>query len=164
MGIVKEFKEFAVKGNVVDLAVGIIIGAAFGAIVKSLVDDVIMPIVGLLLGGIDFKNRYYVLQDKNQTVGGDVPLEQARAAGDVVIAYGAFINNIIVFIIVAWAVFLLVKAINRLKRQKKAAPADPTERVCTYCFNKIPIQATRCGHCTSELPPLPPKAPPQPMS
>jgi len=164
MGVLKEFKEFAVKGNVIDLAVGIIIGAAFGAIVKSLVDDIIMPVVGVILRGQEFKNWYHTIAKNNETLPADATVEQARAGGEAVIAYGLFMNNIIVFIIVAWAVFLLVKTINRLKRQKKTAPADPTERVCTYCFNKIPIQATRCGHCTSELPPLPPRVPPQPMS
>jgi len=161
MGFAKEFKEFAVKGNVIDLAVGIIIGAAFGAIVKSLVEDVIMPPVGMLLGGVEFKNMYWTIDNGNATLPPDATLEQARAGQEVVIAYGQFINNIIVFIIVAWAVFLLVKAINRMRREKKAAPAEPGDKTCTFCFSKIPIQATRCAHCTSELPPA--AAPPKPM-
>lgn len=151
MGVMKEFREFAVKGNVIDLAVGLIIGAAFGAIVKSLVDDIIMPPVGVLLGGVDFKNKYYTVHKNNATLPADASLEQARAAGEVVVAYGQFLNNVITFLIVAFAVFLLVKQVNRLRRQKKTQPVEPTEKVCPYCFSKIPVQATRCAHCTSAL-------------
>lgn len=153
MGFLQEFKEFAVKGSVVDLAVGIIIGAAFGAIVKSLVDDIIMPVVGaLLLGQVDFKNMYYTIKNDNSTLPQNAPVEQARAGGEVVVAYGQFINNIITFVLVALAVFLLVKQINRLRRQRKNKPVDPTDKNCTFCFQPIPIKATRCPHCTSQLP------------
>ncbi|HLE47724.1 MAG TPA: large conductance mechanosensitive channel protein MscL [Candidatus Thermoplasmatota archaeon] len=151
MAIMKEFREFAVKGNVIDLAVGVIIGAAFGAIVKSLVDDIIMPPIGVLLGGVDFKNRYHTVHKDNATLPADAPLDQARAGGEVVIAYGQFINNIITFLIVAFAVFMMVKQINRLRRSKKTQPVEPTEKVCPYCFSKVPVQATKCAHCTSAL-------------
>lgn len=121
MGMVKEFKEFAVKGNVVDMAVGIIIGGAFGTIVKSLVSDVIMPPIGLMLGGVDFTDLFVVLKGE----GDFVTLADAAAAGAVTINYGLFINNVISFLIVAFAVFLLVKSINKLKRQEEAAPPPP---------------------------------------
>jgi len=121
MGMVKEFKEFAVKGNVVDMAVGIIIGGAFGTIVKSLVSDVIMPPIGLMLGGVDFTDLFVVLKGE----GAFVTLADAAAAGAVTINYGLFINNVISFLIVAFAVFLLVKSINKLKRQEEAAPPPP---------------------------------------
>jgi large conductance mechanosensitive channel len=156
MGVLKEFKEFAVKGNVIDLAVGIIIGAAFGAIVKSLVDDIIMPLVGLFTGGIDFSSKYYVLKDSPTQPGNYTTPAQAKAVGAVTLNYGLFINNILTFLIVAFAVFLLVKQINRLRREKKKAPAEPTEKVCSFCFSKIPIQATRCAHCTSDVGPKDP--------
>lgn len=121
MGMVKEFKEFAVKGNVVDMAVGIIIGGAFGTIVKSLVSDVIMPPIGLMLGGVDFTDLFVVLKGEGEFV----TLADAAAAGAVTINYGVFINNVISFLIVAFAVFLLVKSINKLKRQEEAAPPPP---------------------------------------
>ena len=120
MGILKEFQDFAVKGNVVDMAVGIIIGGAFGTIVKSLVDDVLMPPIGLLLGGVDFSDLFVNLGD-----GAYDSLEAAKEAGAPVIAYGSFINNVISFLIVAWAVFMLVKAMNTLKKKEEAAPAEP---------------------------------------
>ncbi|RLC65969.1 MAG: large conductance mechanosensitive channel protein MscL [Chloroflexi bacterium] len=147
--MLKEFKEFALRGNVVDMAVGIIVGAAFSAIVKSLVDDVIMPPVGLLLGGVDFSNLFILLK------AGSPPapyasLADAQAAGAVTINYGAFINTIISFLIVAGVTFLLVRNINRL--QKEEAPAEPTTKECPYCLSTIPIKATRCPDCTSQLP------------
>jgi large conductance mechanosensitive channel len=150
MGMIKEFKEFAVKGSVLDLAVGVIIGAAFGKIVSSLVDDVIMPPIGLLLGRVDFANLFWNL--------GDQPVKtvaQAKAAGVPTINYGIFINNVISFLIVAFVVFLLVKQFNRLRRgeEKPSAPAAPTTRECPYCLSAIPLKATRCPHCTSELKP-----------
>lgn len=151
MGMMKEFKEFAVKGNVVDMAVGIIIGAAFGTIVKSLVADVIMPPIGLLLGNVDFSNLFVVLKH-GDPVGPYLALQDATAAGAVTLNYGVFINTIISFLIVAFAVFLLIKNINRLKRKEEPAPApEPTTKDCTFCFTPIPIKATRCPHCTSEL-------------
>jgi len=148
--MLKEFKEFAMRGNVVDMAVGIIIGAAFGTIVNSLVSDVIMPPFGLLLGRVDFANLFIVL--RQGTVAGPYSsLAQARAAGAVTINYGLFVNAITSFIIVAFAVFLLVRSINRLKRQEKPAAAAPTAKECPYCFSSIAIKATRCPFCTSEL-------------
>jgi len=143
----KEFKEFAVKGNAVDMAVGIIIGAAFGAIVKSLVDDVIMPPIGLLLGNVDFKDLFIVLKE-GTTVGPYLSLAQAKAAAAVTLNYGVFLNVVISFLIVSFAVFLLVKGINKLKQEKEA---EPTSKDCPYCLSSIPVKATRCGHCTSEI-------------
>jgi len=135
----KEFKEFAVKGNVVDMAVGIIIGAAFGTIVTSLVQDVIMPPIGLLLGRVDFSNLAITLK------------EGAAGVAPVTLRYGAFINTIISFLIIALAVFFLVKGINALKRQEAAPPAEPTTKECPFCFSTIPIKAVKCPHCTSGL-------------
>jgi len=148
--MLKEFKEFAMRGNVVDMAVGIIIGAAFGTIVNSLVSDVIMPPIGLLLGNVDFTNLFIVL--KNGGVPGPYSsLAQAHAAGAVTINYGMFINAITSFIIVAFAVFLLVRAINKLKRQEAPVPPAPTTKECPYCFSSIAMKATRCPCCTSDL-------------
>ena len=149
--MLKEFKEFAMLGNVVDMAVGIIIGAAFGTIVASLVADIIMPPIGLLLGGIDFSNLFLVLKDGAKAAGPYASLAVAKAAGAVSINYGFFINTVISFVIVAFAVFLLVRGINRLKRQEAVTPAAPTTKECPYCISTIPIKATRCSHCTSEL-------------
>jgi large conductance mechanosensitive channel len=151
MAILKEFKEFAVKGNVVDMAVGIIIGGAFGTIVKSLVDDVLMPPIGLLLGGVDFANLFGVLKAGEAVAPPYASLADAQAAGAVTLNYGQFINNVIAFLIVAWAVFLLVKVINQLKRQEPVAPAAPTDKPCPFCATTIPIAARRCPNCTSEL-------------
>ena len=146
----KEFKEFALRGNVVDMAVGIIIGAAFGTIVNSLVQDVIMPPIGLLLGNIDFSNLFAVLKD-GKVAGPYASVAAAKAAGAVSINIGIFINTVISFVIVAFAVFVLVRTINRLKRQGEAPPVVPTTKECTYCLSTIPIKATRCPNCTSEL-------------
>jgi len=151
MSMVKEFKEFAVKGNVVDMAVGIIIGGAFGTIVKSLVADVIMPPIGLLLGNVDFSQLFLVL-NSGSSVGPFATLADAQAAGAVTINYGIFINSVISFVIVAFAVFMLIKSINKLKREEEAAPAaEPTTRDCPYCCSTISLQATRCPQCTSEI-------------
>jgi large conductance mechanosensitive channel len=150
MIMLKEFKEFAVKGNVVDMAVGIIIGAAFGTIVKSLVDDVIMPPIGLILGKVDFSNLFLILKE-GATAGPYATPALAKAAGATVLSYGVFLNAIVYFMIVAFAVFLLVKGINKLKRQEAAAPAVPTTKDCPFCFSAIPIKATKCPHCTSSL-------------
>ena len=148
--MLKEFKEFAMRGNVVDMAVGIIIGGAFGTIVKSLVADVIMPPIGLLLGGVDFSNLFFVLKEGG-TAGPYTALAEAQQAGAVTINYGLFINGVISFLIVAFAVFLLIKSINRMKRQEDVAPAEPTTKDCPKCFSAIPIKATRCPNCTSDL-------------
>jgi large conductance mechanosensitive channel len=147
--MLKEFKEFAMRGNVVDMAVGIIVGAAFGTIVKSLVSDIIMPPIGLLLGNVDFSNFFAVL--KQGTMAGPyASLVDAQKAGAVTINYGMFANTIISFLIVAFAVFLLIRQINRFKRREEA-PAEPTTKDCPYCLSSIPYKATRCAHCTSEL-------------
>jgi large conductance mechanosensitive channel len=142
--MLKEFKEFAIKGNVIDLAVAVIMGIAFGAIISSLVNDIIMPVIGYALGGVNFNDLFISLN------GTAYPsLAAAKAAGAATINYGVFINAIIDFIIVAFTLFLLVRAINRLK--KAPAPAAPTTKDCPHCFTKIPIPATRCPNCTSEL-------------
>lgn len=145
-----EFKKFAMRGNVVDMAVGIIIGAAFGSIVKSLVADVIMPPIGLILGNVDFSSLFVVLKE-GATAGPYLSLEAAAKAGAVVIAYGAFINTVISFLIVAWCVFLLIKGMNRLQTKKEEAPAEPTTKECPYCLSQVPIKAVKCAFCTSEL-------------
>jgi large conductance mechanosensitive channel len=148
--MLKEFKEFIMRGNVVDMAVGIIIGAAFGTIVKSLVSDVIMPPIGLLLGNVDFSNLFILLKE-GKMAGPFATLADAQKAGAVTLNYGMFISTIIGFVIVAYAVFLLIRMINKFKRQVEAPPAVPTTKECPYCLSAIPIKATRCGHCTSEL-------------
>jgi large conductance mechanosensitive channel len=143
--MLKEFKEFVMRGNVLDMAIGIIIGAAFGRIVSSLVNDVIMPPIGLLLGKVDFSSFFVNLS------GTVYPsLAEAKKAGAPVIAYGAFLNTVLDFIIVAFVIFLVIRQVNRLKR--KPAPADPTTKECPHCLSVIPIKATRCAHCTSQLP------------
>jgi large conductance mechanosensitive channel len=146
--MLKEFKEFIMRGNVIDMAVGIIIGAAFGTIVKSLVDDVIMPPIGLLLGNIDFSNLFAVLK-AGKVAGPYETLAAAKAAGAVSINYGYFINTVISFLIVAFAVFILIKNVNKLKKQGPAP--EVTTKECPYCISIIPIKAQRCPHCTSEL-------------
>jgi large conductance mechanosensitive channel len=148
--MLKEFKEFAMHGNMVDMAVGIVIGAAFGPIIASLVADVIMPPIGLLLGNVDFANLFVVLK------AGNVPapyasLAAAKEAGAVTLNFGLFINTIINFIIVAFAIFLLVKAMNAAKRKEPAPAAAPATKDCPFCFTAVPIKAVRCPHCTSEL-------------
>ncbi len=148
--MLKEFKEFIMRGNVVDMAVGIIIGAAFGTIVKSLVSDVIMPPMGLLLGNVDFSNLFILLKE-GKMAGPFATLADAQKVGAVTLNYGMFINTIISFLIVAYAVFLLIRIINKYKRQAEAPPPVPTTKECPYCLSAIPIKATRCGHCTSEL-------------
>jgi large conductance mechanosensitive channel len=144
----KEFKEFAMKGNVIDMAVGIIIGAAFGTIIKSLVDDVLMPPIGLLLGNVDFANLFMVIKE-GKVASPYASLAAAKAAGAVTVNVGLFINTIISFLIVAFSVFLVIKNVNRVK--KEAPAADPTTKDCPLCFTAIPVKATRCPHCTSEL-------------
>ena len=151
MAMIKEFKEFAMRGNVVDMAVGIIIGGAFGTIVKSLVADVIMPPIGLLLGNVDFSDLFVVLRE-GATAAPYLTLADAQTAGAVTINLGLFFNAVISFVIVAFAVFLLVRAVNRMKRQEEAPPPEPTTRDCPYCLSAVAIKASRCPHCTSELP------------
>ena len=147
--MLKEFKAFVLRGNVLDLAVGIIIGAAFGTVVKSLVDDVVMPPVGLALGNVDFANLFLQLKPGVKAPPPYATLADAQAAGAVTINYGNFINNIVAFIIVAFAVFLIVRMANRLRPQDAAAA--PSTKDCPYCRMAIPVGASRCPHCTSEL-------------
>lgn len=145
--MLKEFKEFALRGNVIDLAVGIIIGAAFNGVVNSLVNDIIMPPIGMAIGGINFKDLFIALNGQQYR-----SLADAQAAGAPVIAYGQFINTVINFLIVAFVIFLLVRAINRMRKQREGArPEEPTTKTCPYCYSTIPIKATRCPECTSEL-------------
>jgi large conductance mechanosensitive channel len=141
--MLSDFKEFAMRGNVVDLAVGFVMGAAFGKITTSLVNDVIMPPIGSVLGRVDFSSLYVNLSEKTFP-----SLTAARTAGAPIVAYGSFINTIIDFVIVAFAMFILVRQMNRLV---SPAPAAPTEKDCPYCLSKIPLAATKCAHCTSEL-------------
>ncbi|MBN1481031.1 large conductance mechanosensitive channel protein MscL [candidate division KSB1 bacterium] len=148
--MLKEFKEFVMRGNVVDMAVGIIIGAAFGTIIRSLVADIIMPPIGLLLGNVDFTNLFIVLK-QGATAGPYTTLADAQAASAVTVNYGVFINTVVSFVIVAFCVFLLIRNINKMKRKEEAPPAEPTTKECPYCFSTIPIKATRCANCTSEL-------------
>ena len=144
--MLKEFKEFAMKGNVVDLAVGIVIGGAFGKIVSSFVGDILMPPIGLLLGKVDFANLFISLSGKSFS-----SLQEAKAAGAPTLNYGLFFSTILDFVIVAFAVFLMIKQINRLKREEAPAPAAPATKECSLCFSTIPIKATRCPQCTSDL-------------
>jgi large conductance mechanosensitive channel len=142
----REFKEFAMRGNVLDLAIGIVIGAAFGKIVSSFVGDILMPPVGLLLGNVDFSNLFVNLSGTRYA-----SLAEAKAAGAPTLNYGVFLNTVLDFLIVAFAIFLLVRLVNRLRRQQEAPPVTPTTKECRYCATTIPLKATRCPHCTSEL-------------
>ncbi len=144
--MLKEFKEFAMRGNVVDMAVGVIIGGAFGKIVTSLINDVIMPPIGLLLGQVNFTDLFLDLSGK-----GYPSLAAAQEAGAATINYGMFLNTILDFVVVALVIFLLVRQINRMQKQEKTPLAAPTTKKCPYCCTEIPIEATRCPHCTSEL-------------
>jgi large conductance mechanosensitive channel len=146
----KEFKEFAMRGNVLDMAVGIIIGTAFGAIIKSLVDDILMPPIGFLFGDVDFSNLFVVLK-AGSAPGPYDSLSAAQELGAVTLNYGVFINTIISFLLVAFAMFMLIRSVNRLQREEEAPPTEPTSKDCPYCFTSIPIKAVRCPHCTSEL-------------
>lgn len=149
-GITKEFKEFIARGNVLDMAVGIVVGTSFGAIAQSLASDVLMPPIGVILGNVDFSNLFVVLK-----AGDPAPpyatLADAQAAGAVTLNYGAFANTVVSFLIIAVAVFLVVRTANRLRRQAPPEPTTATEKPCPYCTMSIPIGATRCPHCTSAL-------------
>jgi len=153
--MLREFREFALNGNVVDMAVGIIIGAAFGTVVKSLVADVVMPPIGLLLGGVDFSNLFVVLRS-GEAAPPYGSLADAQSAGAVTVNYGVFVNNIVSFLIVGFAVFLLVRSINRMRREQEVLQPEPTTRDCPHCLSPVPLKATRCAHCTSELEPASP--------
>jgi large conductance mechanosensitive channel len=145
--MLKEFKAFVMKGNVLDLAVAVIIGAAFGAIVTSMVNDIVMPPIGLVLGHIDFKELFVSLNGQSYAT-----LAAAKAAAAPVLAYGQFLNTVVNFLIVAFVIFLVVRVANKLQRQPAPeAPATPTTKDCKYCCQAIPIPATRCPHCTSQL-------------
>ena len=147
MGVVREFKEFAMRGNVVDLAVGLIIGAAFGKIVSSLVGDIIMPPIGKLMGNVNFSDLFISLEPAKTA--GISSLAKAKETGAAIIAYGAFLNTIIDFVIVAFCIFLLVKAMNKLQKAPESGPV--TTKECPLCLSTIPLKATRCAHCTSEV-------------
>ena len=142
----KEFKEFALRGNVIDLAIGVVIGAAFGSIVTSFVNDILMPPIGLLLGKVDFSNLFINLSRQSYA-----SLEEAQAAGAATINNGLFINTVLDFLIVAFVVFLFVRQVNRMRRAAEAPPAEAETKECPYCLSTIPEKATRCPHCTSEL-------------
>lgn len=148
--MLKDFKGFATRGNVVDLAVAFILGTAFTTIIKSLVSDIIMPPIGLLFSGVDFANLFILLKAGTPS-GPYVALADAQAAGAVTMNYGVFINNVIAFIIVAFVLFLIVRWIVKMKRVEEAPPAVPTTKSCPYCFSNIAIEASRCSACTSEL-------------
>ena len=152
--MLKEFKEFAMRGNVIDMAIGIIIGGAFGPIVGSMVNDVLMPPIGLAMGGVDFSNLFVLIKEGSKAAAPYASLAAAKEAGAVTINYGLFINSLISFVIVAFCVFLLVKTMNRLKREEAAPPAEPTTHDCPFCFTAIPLKASRCPHCTSEVKPV----------
>lgn len=142
----KEFKDFTMRGNVIDLAVGVIIGTAFGKIISSLVSDVLMPPIGLLLGKVDFSSLYVNLSGQSFPT-----LADAQAAGAATINYGLFLNSVIEFVIVALAVFMVIRQVNRLKRQPEAVPVAPTIKECPFCYSAIPVKAARCPNCTSQL-------------
>jgi large conductance mechanosensitive channel len=142
----KEFKEFALRGNVIDMAIGIIIGTAFGKIITSFINDILMPPIGLLLGRADFTNLFINLSGKRYE-----SLAAAQEAGAATINYGLFINTVLDFIIVAFVIFLVIRQINQWQKKKEEKPAEPMTKECPYCLSTIPIKATRCPHCTSEL-------------
>jgi large conductance mechanosensitive channel len=145
--MLKEFRDFVIRGNVLDLAVAVIVGGAFGKIITSFVNDVLMPPIGLLLGGVDFSNLFIPLDGKTYE-----SLEAAKTAGAATVNYGLFLNTVIDFVIVAFVIFLVVRTANRMKKPAPAdAPAEPTTKECSYCFSTIPIKATRCPNCTSQL-------------
>lgn len=143
--MLKEFKEFAMRGNVLDMAIGVIIGGAFGKIVSSMVSDMLMPPIGLLLGKVDFSNLFINLSGQPQP-----SLAAAKAAGAPTVNYGVFLQTVLDFMIVAFVIFLLVRQVNRLRAKPEAAPAAPTTKDCLYCLTPIPVKATRCAHCTAE--------------
>lgn len=151
MTIYREFREFIARGSVVDMAVGIAVGTAFAAIARSLVNDVVMPVAGLLLGNAEFEDLFVILRDGTPAAPYET-LAAAQEAGAVTVNYGLFINSVVTFLIIAAAVFLLVRTINRMRRKEEQAPPPPTERQCPFCMLKVPVEATRCAYCTSELP------------
>ena len=149
MSLLNDFKAFLMKGNVIDLAVGMVVGTAFTGMVKSLVDDVSMPPIGLLIGGVDFSNLFLTLKEGAKAAGPYATLAAAKDAGAVTMNIGLFINTLISLVIVGFAIFMVVKAISKL--QKQPQPADPTTKECPQCCTEIPVKASRCPNCTSEL-------------
>lgn len=149
--MLKEFKEFAIKGNVVDLAVGVIIGAAFGGVVSSLVKDILMPPIGWIVGNVDFSNLFVLLKPGGDGFGRYVSLAEAQKSGAITLNVGLFLNSVINFLIVGLAIFLLIRSLNRLKRSPPVTSTEPVAKECPYCVMSVPIQATRCPHCTSVL-------------
>jgi large conductance mechanosensitive channel len=148
--MLKEFREFAMRGNVLDMAVGIIIGAAFGGIITSMVADVIMPPIGLVMGNVDFTELYIVLK-VGEIAGPYTTLTAAQEAGAVTVNYGLFLNTLVNFVIVAFAMFLLIRSVNRLQIDDEAPPSEPTTKDCPHCFTQISTKATRCPNCTTKL-------------
>jgi large conductance mechanosensitive channel len=144
--MLKEFRDFISRGNVLDLAVGVIIGGAFGKIVASLVNDILMPIIGLLLGGLSFADRFVALDGQAYAT-----LQAAKDAGAATLSYGLFIQTVMDFLIIAFVIFMIVRAANRVMKKPASPPAAPTTKDCPYCFTSIALKATRCPHCTSEL-------------
>lgn len=144
MGMIKEFKEFIMRGNVMDMAVGVIVGGAFNTIVTSLVNDIIMPVISLATGKVDFTNLFVSLDGSKYAT-----LAEAQEAGASVFAYGSFIQNVLQFLIVAFVLFMVIKGMNKMRRPEPEAA--PTTKICPFCKNEVPIEATRCGFCTSEL-------------
>lgn len=142
--MLREFKEFAVKGNIIDLAIGVIIGGAFGKVVTSLVNDIIMPPLGLIIGGVDFTNLFINLGQVDYS-----SLAEAQQAGAATLNYGLFLNNVINFLIIAFSIFMVIRQLNRFKKKQEVAPV--TTKECPYCLSSIPLKASRCGHCTSHL-------------
>ena len=146
----EEFKEFAVKGKVVDLAIAVVVGGAFGRIVNSLVTDIIMPPIGLLLGGVDFSNLFITIKSGDPALRYDT-LAAAQEAGAVTLNYGVFLTNIISFLIISFAMFLVIKGLNKLNKEEESSAPAPTNKKCPFCFTEIPVEATRCPNCTSQL-------------
>ena len=144
--MLKEFKAFAMRGNVLDMAVGIIIGAAFGKIITSFVSDILMPPIGLLLGKVDFSGLFINISGQTYAT-----LAEAKKAGAATLNYGLFLNTVLDFLIVAFAIFLLIRQVNKLQRQPEPAPVEPAAKDCPYCLSAIPLKAIRCGHCTSQI-------------
>jgi large conductance mechanosensitive channel len=144
--VLAQFREFIARGNVIDLAVGIIIGSAFTSVVKSLVDDIVMPPIGVVTGGVDFSNLFLNLSSEPY-----VSLAEAKKVGAATVNYGVFLNNVVSFMIVAFCVFLMVQSYQKLRERSDSAPPPPSERDCQYCKMRVPIAAVRCGHCTSDL-------------
>jgi large conductance mechanosensitive channel len=150
--MLKEFRDFALKGNVLDMAIGIIIGASFGTIVKSIVDDVIMPPIGLLIGRVDFSQMFIILKEGIKAHSPYATVKDAASAGAVTLNYGLFINNVVTFLIVAFSVFMLVKAFQKIKSRDQLTVPESVIKDCPYCFSKVNKEATKCAYCTSVLP------------